>query len=531
MQKWGDFDTAHTLSDQDIVSTLARIHGAETDLAASRLALLAEADRRGLAMRLGQSSIKRWYGHATRIPEGNASRQIALGYWLGEHRAVADALADGTIHYLHARAIADGHATVVAADPTLDDDAQHDVIAVLLDVASSGVAKAVTDRAQELAHRAAADARARHHAEQRERARKAAAADTDRDTAADEDTAAGGDTAADGDTAAGGDTAADSDTAAKGDSATDRDGGSGAGDDADDTQGGPAGSGGGKPGTTDDADDGPAPLPMSENTALNSLTIFLLANGRGAIEGDFDALTIEALKTALSSVSAPSPGKDGTRDPRTPSRRNADGFRKILDRYLRGRGTSGGSGGADVKLLVRLSDLMNKPTPTPSGDNDGDSGGNTGGGVAPTPEDADWPFRLQWTGAISRYLAEYLSCDANLTPVIVDDHGVPLMLGRTIRLASAGQREALIVRDRCCVMCGRPAQWCVVHHVEYWNHGGRTDLNNLALLCRECHRQVHNSEWQLFMGADGHPYAIPPATVDPEQRPIPSYYRRRKRTA
>ncbi|WP_368857276.1 HNH endonuclease signature motif containing protein [Rhodococcus sp. KRD197] len=66
------------------------------------------------------------------------------------------------------------------------------------------------------------------------------------------------------------------------------------------------------------------------------------------------------------------------------------------------------------------------------------------------------------------------------------------------------------------------------HHITYWQNGGATDLNNLALLCSECHQQIHNTTWELHMGEDGHPYSIPPAETDPDQQPIPSYHRRRK---
>ncbi|WP_327205225.1 HNH endonuclease signature motif containing protein [Rhodococcus sp. B7740] len=149
----------------------------------------------------------------------------------------------------------------------------------------------------------------------------------------------------------------------------------------------------------------------------------------------------------------------------------------------------------------------------------------------PEPGDAEWPFHTDWTGPISRSLAELLTCDANLTPVIVDHHGVPLALGRTTRLATDDQRIALTIRDRCCVMCGRPAKWCHAHHVRFWEHGGRTDLNNLALVCGECHRLVHHGHWQLLMGDDGHPYAIPPESIDPTRQPIPSYHRRKQRAA
>ena len=112
-KKLGDFTTAHTLSDQDIVTGLAHIHTTETQLAAARLAMLTEADRRGLALQLGHSSIKRWYAKAVRLPEGNIAHQMTLGKWLTHNPTVAEALTDGTIHYLHVKAIADATATVL----------------------------------------------------------------------------------------------------------------------------------------------------------------------------------------------------------------------------------------------------------------------------------------------------------------------------------------------------------------------------------------------------------------------------------
>ncbi|WP_310183888.1 MULTISPECIES: HNH endonuclease signature motif containing protein [Nocardiaceae] len=192
----------------------------------------------------------------------------------------------------------------------------------------------------------------------------------------------------------------------------------------------------------------------------------------------------------------------------------------------RGDATSG-CGGAGQESVSEPGDAG------PRSDAAARRGGDRNGGQKPVPKpgDADWPFHLDWTGPISRFLAELVTCDADLTPVIVDHHGVPLALGRTTRLASDDQRIALTIRDTCCVMCGRPAQWCQAHHIKFWEHGGHTDLNNLALVCGECHRLVHHGDWQLLMGDDGHPYAIPPESVDPKQQPLPSYHRRKQRAA
>ncbi|MCZ4279048.1 HNH endonuclease, partial [Rhodococcoides yunnanense] len=430
--KLGDFTTAHTLSDQDIVTGLAHIHTTETQLAASRLAMLTEADRRGLALQLGHSTIKRWYAKAVRLPEGNIAHQMTLGKWLTHNPTVAEALTDGTIHYLHTKAIADATATVLAADPTLTTQRQNEITAVLLDVATRALPKDVHDRGQELAHHAANDARARHETERQRHEEHQRNEEKQRRKAADS-----------------------------------RENPS-PGHPAPDPTPDPAPAPPAPP-------PGPPPLPVAENTALNRLGIYPLANGRSKIDGDLDKLTVEKLKAALSPLTAPTPSPDGTRDPRTPDRRNADGLSELLDRYLHAQ-TGTGSGAVNVNLTIPLADLLKKPADAEHPHRHTATRRNT----PPGPSDGDWPFWLDWTGPISGHLAQYLSCDAHLTPVIVDHHGVPLALGRSFRLASTSLRQAVIIRDRCCVMCGRPAQWCQIHHVTYWNDGGATDLNNLA---------------------------------------------------
>ncbi|OZC60249.1 hypothetical protein CH267_04685 [Rhodococcus sp. 06-621-2] len=79
MQKVGDFTTAHTLSDQELVSGSAYVHTTEASLAAARLAMMSEIDRCGLGVKLGYSSVKRWHSTAARVSEGNSQAQISLG--------------------------------------------------------------------------------------------------------------------------------------------------------------------------------------------------------------------------------------------------------------------------------------------------------------------------------------------------------------------------------------------------------------------------------------------------------------------
>ncbi|WP_242640218.1 MULTISPECIES: HNH endonuclease signature motif containing protein [Nocardiaceae] len=564
MKTWGD---VFGLADQELVSELADVTSLENALAATRLTLLAEIDRRGLAMKLGHSSVTRWYARSVRITDGSAARQNALGYWLHDHHTVLDALACGEIHAAHASAIAEGYDVVLVADPTLGEDRRAAVVAELLDTARRSTAGSVTSRAQALAHSAADDARARHEKAEKER-REREREDLSRSR----------------------------DAARAGHDAGDRDVSGGNADGGDAGSGDAGGNTGPEPAGQQPLPAGPKPVPVSENPDLNRFDLHPLANGRYQLGGSVDRLLAEKMLTALSPLTAPRPDPGGERDPRSPSKRRADALDQILDRHLRGstRGPAGGSRAA-VHLIVPLRDLLahggkEQPgsattdstgtgafaesssnggagrrcagsggdsvrhedddsagltDPRPDGAARGNTdalgeaanGSNTTGGdcgvqkSAPEPGDADWPFHLDWTGPISRFLAELLTCDADLAPVIVDHHGVPLALGRTTRLASDDQRIALTIRDTCCVMCGRPAQWCQAHHVKFWEDGGATDLNNLALVCGECHRLVHHGDWQLIMGEDGHPYAIPPESVDPRRQPLPSYHRRKRRAA
>lgn len=100
--------------------------------------------------------------------------------------------------------------------------------------------------------------------------------------------------------------------------------------------------------------------------------------------------------------------------------------------------------------------------------------------------------------AIPSELARRLTCDCDASLSRLD-------LGRTQRVVSPGLRRALEHRDgRVCAMpgCDR-AHGLHAHHMRHWSRGGRTDLDNLALLCHEHHRLVHEGQWQLRRRPDG----------------------------
>lgn len=97
-----------------------------------------------------------------------------------------------------------------------------------------------------------------------------------------------------------------------------------------------------------------------------------------------------------------------------------------------------------------------------------------------------------------------LLCNARVTPVVVDGGGNPLYAGRTIREANRAQRRALRSMYRSCAAdgCDMAFDRCEMHHIEWWEHGGRTDLDNLVPLCPRHHHLVHSMGWRLKLAAD-----------------------------
>jgi len=77
-------------------------------------------------------------------------------------------------------------------------------------------------------------------------------------------------------------------------------------------------------------------------------------------------------------------------------------------------------------------------------------------------------------------------------------------LGRTTRLANADQRRVLRgLYPRCAIPdCPVRFDYCKVHHVVWWRHGGATDLQNLLPVCFRHHQLIHHSGWVIELAPD-----------------------------
>ena len=84
---------------------------------------------------------------------------------------------------------------------------------------------------------------------------------------------------------------------------------------------------------------------------------------------------------------------------------------------------------------------------------------------------------------------EQLRANATIEPVLVDDHGVFLAIGRRFSAISPKLRRAVLLRDARCRVpgCAR-RRGLQVHHLVPESWGGPTEIANLAAVCPAHHR-------------------------------------------
>lgn len=199
-------------------------------------------------------------------------------------------------------------------------------------------------------------------------------------------------------------------------------------------------------------------------------------------------------EAAILPLTAPQPDDLGGRDEREPQQRFHDGLVEGWRRLLAAKEVPGEGGvPATVLLIVPLAEL------------------NTQTGTA----------RTQYGTVVSIGELLRLAGEATVVPVVVDERGSPLHVGRARRFATRAQTHALIVRDKGCSFpdCDHPPPWTQRHHILAWLHGGLTDIDNLTLLCPYHHANFAGLGWECRI-IDGMVHWVPPARIDPARRPI-----------
>jgi hypothetical protein len=123
--------------------------------------------------------------------------------------------------------------------------------------------------------------------------------------------------------------------------------------------------------------------------------------------------------------------------------------------------------------------------------------------------------RLDGGPDIPNSTAERLACDARVQALLNDRTGNRMYLGRARRLATPAQISALTVRDGAgCQFPGcTHTRHLHAHHVAHWLYGGRTDIDNLILICSHHHAAIHDHGYRIrrlagrweFLRPDGTP--------------------------
>ena len=129
---------------------------------------------------------------------------------------------------------------------------------------------------------------------------------------------------------------------------------------------------------------------------------------------------------------------------------------------------------------------------------------------------------LERLGLVSMEVVRRLACDATLVIALDDEAGHTMYEGRARRFPTETQRRELWRRDQHCRFPGCPHKRFVqAHHIRPWKPGGRTDLDNLALLCRAHHTLVHSTGWSVSGDANTELTFVSPEGRITMSRPSP----------
>src|SRR5579864_4786431 len=194
-----------------------------------------------------------------------------------------------------------------------------------------------------------------------------------------------------------------------------------------------------------------------------------LSDGMYAVDGQLDAVSGAAFKTAVDVLAKPK----GSEDERSARQRRADAVGELaLHAMEQGTLPRRHAVKPHLNLTMTLDGLK---------------------GELGVP-----PAELELSLPISTRTAERMACDCTISRVVLADSMV-IDVGRATRAVSAPTMRALRVRDKGCRFpgCDRQVNWSSPHHIVFWARGGHGRLPNLVLLCYFHHRLVHEGGWQV----------------------------------
>jgi hypothetical protein len=98
---------------------------------------------------------------------------------------------------------------------------------------------------------------------------------------------------------------------------------------------------------------------------------------------------------------------------------------------------------------------------------------------------------------IADSILEQWRANASIEPVLVDDDGVPVAVGKRCTVLSPKIVRAVVLRDHYCRICGA-RRGLQIHHLRPRSWGGTDEIANLALVCSPDHPDlVPHGPWAL----------------------------------
>jgi hypothetical protein len=200
--------------------------------------------------------------------------------------------------------------------------------------------------------------------------------------------------------------------------------------------------------------------------------------GGSVVSGFLDPEASAIVSDALGAIQPP----DGAGDTRTLAQRNADGL-VLMCQQARGGELPESRPIVGIEATIAYDTLAGRPVANLD----------------------TLRCDIEGFGPIARVTAERLACDCALGRVVITGTSEILDYGRRTRIIPRRLRRMIRLRDQHCQYpgCRAPAAWCDVHHLVHWLHGGETNLENCALLCRRHHVACHEGGWKLTRAPDG----------------------------
>ena len=240
-------------------------------------------------------------------------------------------------------------------------------------------------------------------------------------------------------------------------------------------------------------------LEQQRKRAVQRRRLSMVRDGDGSwlIDGSLPVLEGEKLRKLIAGYAASEQSKLKARneqDHRTWEQRNADALVALIDNHGAAAPLPGLIGDKPrIVVLMNEKDLHDRAEQA---------------GLLTNGEQID-------PGTLRR-----LSCDAEITPVVLDGNSVPIDVGSSHRTVTPEIRLALSVRDGGCRFpgCDAPDEACQAHHADPWRNRRHTSVASCVLLCPTHHAMVEPKrfwddaapdQWQVVMD-DGQPRFIPP---------------------